>query len=80
MAGENIDKFSYFDYLEEKTWANGLQIKHGFRIFPKIEGQNFGDWPSIHQIYKCFLPPTFFTIQYITIDMTVVIAGMVAIT
>ena len=27
MAGENIGEISYLDYLEEKTLANGLQMK-----------------------------------------------------
>ena len=26
LAGENIDEFSYLDYLEEKFLVNGLQI------------------------------------------------------
>ena len=30
LAGENIGKFSYLDYLEEKSLANGLQIKYGY--------------------------------------------------
>ena len=30
LAGENIGEFSYLDYLEEKTLANGQQIKHRY--------------------------------------------------
>ena len=30
LAGENSGEFSYLDYLEEKTLANGLQIKHRY--------------------------------------------------
>ena len=32
MVGQNIGKFSYLDYLVEKTLANGLQIKYGYSI------------------------------------------------
>ena len=30
LVGENTDKFSYLDYLKEKTLVNGLQIKHEY--------------------------------------------------
>ena len=62
LVGENIGEFSYFDYLEKKTLANGLQIKYGHLIFRKFEGESFGDWPSIRQ---CFLPPMFSAIRYV---------------
>ena len=62
--GQNIGEFSCLDYLEENTLANGLQIKYGYRMFCKFEGENFGDWPLIHQICQCFLPPMFSAIWY----------------
>ena len=66
LVGENLGEFSYLDYLGEKTLVNSLfQINnYGDLSFRKIEGENFGDWPSICQICQCFLPPAFSAIQY----------------
>ena len=30
LVGENIGEFSCLDYLEEKSSANGLEIKYGY--------------------------------------------------
>ena len=46
VAGQNLDKFSYLDYLGEKTLANSL-----FQINMEIKGSvklRESDWPSIH--------------------------------
>ena len=58
---ENVGKFSY---LGEKTLASLFQINMEIKGFCKIEGENFGDWPSIHQIRQCFLQPHFIWYNY----------------
>ena len=58
--GENISEFNCLN-LKEKMLVNNLQIKYGYLVFRKFEGENLGHWPSICQ---CFLPPTFSAIQY----------------
>ena len=61
-AGEGkVSSFECFPLIGRKYTANKIQ-KFSFH---KIEGENFGDWPSIRQIRQCFLPPTFSAIRYV---------------
>ena len=40
VGRRNIGKFTYLDYLEEKTLANSLQMKYKYGKFHKFEGEN----------------------------------------
>ena len=40
VSGKNIGKFNYLDHLEEKALANDVQIKDGYRIYCKFEGED----------------------------------------
>ena len=68
-AGEDkVSSFECFSLIGRKYFNKDipfesceLQIKYGNLSFRKIEGENFGDWPSIRQ---CFLLPTFSAVWY----------------
>ena len=47
LVGQNIDKFSYLDYLE-KNLVNGLLSK--FEV-EKFEVENFNDLPTTRQMF-----------------------------
>ena len=53
--------------------ANGLQTKYRYWIFCKFEGENFGNWPSIHH---CFPPyDTLQSVDYWMFIWTYIICG-----
>ena len=57
---ENIGEFSYLDFLEEKSLANGIIMANGYQIFCEI-----ALWYFANNLPQYFLSPRFSTIQYI---------------